>query len=556
AAAQVANQTGNGGEFQNELRCGVRSRMAINSNPLRIVAIIPTADGLADDWAAALVTTCLLMLMSATVAAVVGVLSAWAAAVLRDARHDRMVQLWVSAMLLTVALPLILHAAAWEATAGKFGWARQTATGGNLGWVAWIHGCHGTAIIALATFWATGRIETATLRHAQLDGAPTWVWWSVRIPRSRTSIAASVLAVMLCAATEMSVADLHSVRTIADQFYLFHAAAPSATSIMVTTLVPIVLGLPLLWIRWSMVTHHGIGKTSHGDAYSPIQGRAAVPLVPRTSIALATLMASLSIIVVLVAPMIGLVLKAGHSVAIVESQRRIVWSLGQAVTSIMEAVSVFASEYGWTLLLATLTTFLWLPASWLLACWCTRRRRAAWMMDCAALVLFLIPGPVVGLFWTKVFSGDQLGLTFLATQTLVPSMLASGLRGAIVAYAILRIGFDSIPQAAQRHGQLDGNRVWRLVHVHLPLTLSHLVLAAVAMMVVVSGDVPAVLPVLPPGVTTVGTRLFGLLHSGARYQEASLAFWYLAGMMVLAWSGRVIARRADPYLLANRSTIG
>ena len=48
------------------------------------------------------------------------------------------------------------------------------------------------------------------------------------------------------------------------------------------------------------------------------------------------------------------------------------------------------------------------------------------------------------------------------------------------------------------------------------------------------GDVPATLPVVPPGVTTVGTRLFGLLHSGARYQEAALAIWYLAVVLVIS----------------------
>ena len=35
--------------------------------------------------------------------------------------------------------------------------------------------------------------------------------------------------------------------------------------------------------------------------------------------------------------------------------------------------------------------------------------------------------------------------------------------------------------------------------------------------------------------TTVGSRLFGLLHSGARFQEAALAFWYLLAIALLGW---------------------
>jgi iron(III) transport system permease protein len=51
---------------------------------------------------------------------------------------------------------------------------------------------------------------------------------------------------------------------------------------------------------------------------------------------------------------------------------------------------------------------------------------------------------------------------------------------------------------------------------------------------VASGDVPATLPVIPPGMTTVGTRLFGLLHSGARYQESALAIWYLLAVAAIS----------------------
>ncbi len=65
--------------------------------------------------------------------------------------------------------------------------------------------------------------------------------------------------------------------------------------------------------------------------------------------------------------------------------------------------------------------------------------------------------------------------------------------------------------------------------------------------VVGSGDVPATLPVIPPGVTTVGTRLFGLLHSGARYQEASLAIWYMLGVVIIG----LIWLRQSAVLLAK-----
>ena len=72
-----------------------------------------------------------------------------------------------------------------------------------------------------------------------------------------------------------------------------------------------------------------------------------------------------------------------------------------------------------------------------------------------------------------------------------------------------------------------------------------LVAASLAAGLMASGDVPATLPVIPPGVTTVGTRLFGLLHSGARYQEAALAIWYIAAVVAIClfWLRQGVASR-------------
>jgi iron(III) transport system permease protein len=70
--------------------------------------------------------------------------------------------------------------------------------------------------------------------------------------------------------------------------------------------------------------------------------------------------------------------------------------------------------------------------------------------------------------------------------------------------------------------------------IDLPILKRSLMTAFLATGVVASGDVPATLPVIPPGVSTVGTRLFGLLHSGARYQEAALAIWYVLAITAIS----------------------
>jgi iron(III) transport system permease protein len=125
-------------------------------------------------------------------------------------------------------------------------------------------------------------------------------------------------------------------------------------------------------------------------------------------------------------------------------------------------------------------------------------------------------------------------MEFLATQTLVPTMLAIGLRSGLVAYVVLRVAYTQVDECVWQSSRLDGGRLWRFWSVEIPLLGKNILAAVLAAMIVSGGDVPAALPVLPPGVTTVGTRLFGLLHSGARYQEASLAFWYVAVIIGIA----------------------
>ena len=54
-------------------------------------------------------------------------------------------------------------------------------------------------------------------------------------------------------------------------------------------------------------------------------------------------------------------------------------------------------------------------------------------------------------------------------------------------------------------------------------------------MLLTIGDLAAPLLVAPPGVQTVSARLFGLLHSGVRQQEAGLCLITVAIEGLLMW---------------------
>ena len=108
------------------------------------------------------------------------------------------------------------------------------------------------------------------------------------------------------------------------------------------------------------------------------------------------------------------------------------------------------------------------------------------------------------------------------------------------AYWVLRAGYRGLDNHLLETAQFDHSWFRRIWVIDRPLLKGSLCVAAVVAAIVASGDVPATLPVVPPGVTTVGTRLFGLLHSGARYQEAALAMWYLTVVLMISL---VLARR-------------
>ena len=94
------------------------------------------------------------MVASVTIATVIGIPAAWAQTTLRESSRPAryLSEVLVAILGVSVLIPLVLHAAAWEATAGKFGFTMLTQTGSPVlsgdrygmfsGMVAtsWIHG--------------------------------------------------------------------------------------------------------------------------------------------------------------------------------------------------------------------------------------------------------------------------------------------------------------------------------------------------------------------------------------------------------------------------------
>lgn len=493
-------------------------------------------------WIQPLFLTFQLIVFAVVLAATLGIAGGWAASNLHAAGRfwGWIAAGFLAAMIVAVAMPMILQAAAWEATAGKFGWMIMTQTGARAeglsdygffrGLIAcgWIHGLAGAALVALATWYGVHRVPRHVLLNARMDLGPLQTWWRVQLPLAFPWILSSLVATAVLATTEMTVVDLYGFRTVADEFYLFYAVEPSLLSIVVVCLLPLLIMAVLM--TWLLVQRRKF-TVARSEAGLPEYDN---PEVGQRVCWLATAIAILVGSLIVLVPLGGLFVKVGHDVEVLQGSLISTWSFSRTVQRLWEAPVIFAAEYQWTGFIAVLVAVTAVALAWPLAAAGRERRRLETGMDLVTIGLVLMPGPLVGLMVVRIFQLPVPGFSTLYQQTLIPTVIALLCRAMPAAYWVLRAGYRGLDNQLLDTAQFDHSWVKRVLFIDRPLLAGSLCIAGVAAAIVASGDVPAMLPVVPPGVTTVGTRLFGLLHSGARYQEAALAVWYLAAVLLIS----------------------
>ena len=493
-------------------------------------------------WLTPLILTLQLMVVAVLIAAVLGIVGGWSASALHSGSRYERLTAWglLAAMVLTVSIPMILHAAAWEATAGKFGWMMMTQTGtradsgspygffGGLLACGWIHGLIGAALVTIACWLGTMRVPGELLEQSRLELSPLRQWWQIRLPLAAPWWVTALVATAMLAATEMTVVDLYGYRTLADEFYLLYAADPSIASVLRTCVVPLaVFAGGIVWWAVSLRRPFASGFARNGLT-APND---PCPLPWRM---VAMMIAIVLILLAVATPLTGLLIKLGHQVTVEQDQVIAGWSASAAFSRLLEAPRVFAEEYLWTITLSAATACVAVAIAWPLASLSrTDRNRQRWL-DLVTVAVAILPGPIVAMTVVQLFQWNLPGFRMLYQQTIVPTVVALLARGIPVSYWVLRAAYRSIDDAVLDAASLELNWARRMRSIDFPILRGALLTAWLCSAVVASGDVPATLPVIPPGMTTVGTRLFGLLHSGARYQEAALALWYVAAITVIS----------------------
>ena len=144
------------------------------------------------------------------------------------------------------------------------------------------------------------------------------------------------------------------------------------------------------------------------------------------------------------------------------------------------------------------------------------------------------------------FGSHPLGVLFgfLYDRTILAPCLALVVRclpwaTLILWYALRTVATDTL-QSAAAEGAGAGTRLWRIA---LPQRFSAVVTAWFVALAVAWSDLASSILVVPPGMTTLSIRIFGLLHYGADDLVAGVCLATLIAFSIIAAAVILSARR-------------
>ena len=470
------------------------------------------------------------------VASVISGILGWTYAFISE-RLSRFHSFWRLLPIVSVSLPLYIHAASWEATFGKFGWMQLSAVAGRefafSGMIAsvWIHGVTGAAWVAMIVALVLRRGPVGGEEAALLESGLSRTALKVVLPATYPATLLAMMFVALIAATEISVVDLYAYRTLADEVYFQYALSPKPMPFIFAMSMPLMIVAILIAFAFSHRTallrplrEDGSRRLDYG-----VEG-------PIRAVGLNGLLVAISCILVFL-PLASLVVKAGWTVSQQDGEFVASWTLQRTLNTIISSLTTFNSEFKWSLALAGAVVFLTLPLAFAMSI--LARRWTKSVVGCC-LLLLLIPGPVVCVVMMSCFSWTHnVMLIDIYERTLLPTAVCV-LHRSLPACSFILIGAQymrswNINEAAEVDG---AGFLTTLLRVDLPLQAQSLGLCALVAGVISLGEVSATELVLPAGVSTVARRVFGLLHSGVRYQESGLCLISCGFVisLVLLWS--------------------
>ena len=186
---------------------------------------------------------------------------------------------------------------------------------------------------------------------------------------------------------------------------------------------------------------------------------------------------------------------------------------------------------------ATIALLLIVMLHWLLRkkpWWCNP---GLWL----AVVMLIVPGPVLGLWLISVFNHPTLTwLHPLYDRSLVVIELTQLLRIWPWMWGVVAVTFSTIGRGQLEQAELEGAGQWHVVRRILwPQLWPSWLLAWLVGFELALGELAATILVTPPGITPLSVRLFTLLHSDYEAEVAGLCLLLIglhaAGVGAMAW---------------------
>jgi iron(III) transport system permease protein len=187
-------------------------------------------------------------------------------------------------------------------------------------------------------------------------------------------------------------------------------------------------------------------------------------------------------------------------------------------------------------------------------------------------VLLSVPGPILGIAIIRLLNPPEIPdwiwanncwnlmpqvafllycvqitsvvIVWLYDHSILAPWLAVYLRSLPIATLIMWHALQTVPKEILESATIDGAgpfvRLWRIA---LPMRWPAAAVAWLAALAISLGDLAASILVVPPGVTTLSIRIFGLLHYGVEDQAAGICLAMILIFALLAWAVFRLASR-------------
>lgn len=429
----------------------------------------------------------------------------------------------IALLILDAFIPTPLHATAWLGAFGNVG--RAQAIGSSpiltgLGGAAIVHATAAIPWIVVIAGLGFRAVERELEELALIDRPGLSVVIAVTLRRNAGALAAAALAVAVLVAGDMTVTDLLSIRTYAEESYLQYQMGNDAAATAVSLPPLICLGMLIYWGGRRVLAAEperlpSVNRTAR--TWRLGARRAPVGLIATT------------VVLFLTAVPIGtLVWRAGRVGGNAAAGIAPYWSAQGLLNTIKDSCGDMIDPLISSVILCGPGAACAVVLAWALA-WGSRSSRLWRTVAAVSLALaFAAPGPVAGSALVVAYRD----IAWIYDSPII-MILAYAARAFPYAFLTIWPAVRGLPEAYFDVARVGGlgptRRVWEIA---APLTRGSIALAWCIAFIVALGELPASHLVEVPGYTTLAKRIWELLHTGVESRLAGSALVYLAFLAV------------------------